>query len=238
MKTNKFVMFALIAVLALGGTAFAQQQAQPVAPAAPAPAGFTVTVTPTGVTANAPAQVANQAVQQAVQQAAEIAAPVKSVAQKANEWAEVGENIGGAISTGLKSLAHDSKDMVFGKDVSVVDGIEKVSKTDAGRFTMLVIAWKVMGKDAMEIAHSMIGVIIGVPLVVILLLLATWITRRFFMVRTVVTSITGPFWAKDRKKEFKLINADLDDESRYGGLALTWIATVFVGFLIVAFVIL
>jgi hypothetical protein len=35
-----------------------------------------------------------------------------------------------------------------------------------------------------------------------------------------------------------LINADLDDESRYGGLALTWIATVFVGFLIVAFVIL
>lgn len=102
---------------------------------------------------------------------------------------------------------------------------------------MLVIAWKVMGKDAMEIAHSMIGVIIGVPLVVILLLLATWITRRFFMVR-VVTSITGPFWAEDRKKEFKLINADLDDESRYGGLALTWIATVIVGFLIVAFVIL
>lgn len=190
---------------------------------------------------------------------APVAAAVKAVAP--NQFSEVGSAIGSGLNGLVESLggatgrtvdktgevtgavvdksgkvASAVMDRTFGKDVTLVDGIDKVSKTDAGRFTMLVIAWKVMGKDALDLFRKVEGIAIGVPIGIFLIILATWITRRFWMVRSVVVKAEGPFWNKT--KTYETVNTKLDDDTRYTGLFLTWLAFAILSFINVAFVIL
>ena len=146
----------------------------------------------------------------------------KTVVAKTSEWVDLGTNIGQSVGAAAKAVLHEAKDATFGKDVSVVQGIDNFSKTDAGRFTMLVIGWKVMGKDAIELLRKFTGVLIGIPIQIGLVALAVWITRRFWMVRSVVLTSEGPFYAK--KKTFKLVNEDVNESDRYVGLFLTWAA--------------
>lgn len=198
--------------------------------------------------------VAAPAVQLAVQKVAQQVLPP-------NQFADVGSAIGAGLNGLVQSIggatgnvvdksvdvtgkavdraggvATAIADRTFGKDVTLVDGIEKVSKTDAGRFTMLVIAWKVMGKDALDLLRHFTGVAIGIPLEVVLLCIATWVTRRFWMIRSSVTSSEGPFWNK--KKTYELVNVKVDDDTRYTGLFITWLAFAVLSIMNIAFVIL
>ena len=52
------------------------------------------------------------------------------------KWVGVGGEIGNAVKEGLNA---------------VVDVSDKFSKTDVGKFTMLMIAWKVIGRDVLRI---------------------------------------------------------------------------------------
>ena len=134
----------------------------------------------------------------------------QAVTQSANEWVQLGTNVGSAIGSGLKSVAHETKDEVFGKDVTVLEGIDKLSKTDAGRFTMAVIAWKVAGREATELTEyfttKIFHIVFGVPILIGWNLLAIWFYRRMFLPRRVVISSKGNWWA--REKVWKVINED------------------------------
>lgn len=174
-----------------------------------------------------------------------------TVVQKANEWAELGTNMGSALGGAAKAILNETKDATFGKDVSLVQGIDNFSKTDAGRFTMLVVAWKVMGQDAVNLLHQFLGVVIGVPLVTVVTLLYIWVIRRFFMPRTVVLSKSGGLFAKDAKVEYGIMNATngysapdgvrivswINSDDRHGGLFLSSAIYLVVSAIIVATVI-
>jgi hypothetical protein len=172
---------AIVAALLFAGAAFAQEQAAP----APKPQEVVVRI------------------QQDAPPAPK-AAP--TVAQKANEWVDVGTNLGTAFGAAAKSILHETRDATFGKDVSLVDGIDKFSRTDAGRFTMLMVGWKIMGKDAVELVDRVKKVAIGVPFLIGWACLFIWFYRRNFMAYSVRTGSTGNFWNKQHT--YKVVNED------------------------------
>lgn len=136
----------------------------------------------------------------------------KAISDKANEWVQVGTNLGTALGSATKSILHETKDAAFGKDVSLVQGIDNFSKTDAGRFTMLVIGWKVMGKDAIDLLDRVKNVAIGVPFLICWTALFVWFYRRNFTIRAVVATKEGPFW--NRKITYQTVGEAHD--KRYG----------------------
>lgn len=71
------------------------------------------------------------------QQLAEIEANVQlDKIQNYGKWVGVGDEIGVAVREGL---------------MGVVDVADKFGSTDVGKFTMYMIAWKIIGKDAIRI---------------------------------------------------------------------------------------
>jgi hypothetical protein len=172
---------SLVAALLFAGAAFAQEQS------APKPQEVVVRIQ---------------------QDAPKPAAPAPTVAQKANEWVDVGTNLGTAFGAAAKSILHETRDATFGKDVSLVDGIDKFSKTEAGRFTMLMVGWKIMGKDAVDLLDRVKNVAIGVPFLIGWSWLFIWFYRRNFMTYSVKTGSTGPFWNKTHT--YKVVNEDND----------------------------
>lgn len=64
--------------------------------------------------------------------------------EKYSQWAGVGAEVGTAIKEGLSA---------------VVDVAEQFSETKVGQFTMIMIAWKIVGKDIVKIV---IGFLIGI----------------------------------------------------------------------------
>lgn len=155
------------------------------------------------------------------------AAVQQTVAQNASEWVRIGTNIGTAIGSGLKSVAHETKDEVFGKDVTVLEGIDKLSKTDAGRFTMAVIAWKVAGQEATELTEyfttKILHIVFGIPIILGWNALAIWFYRRMYLPRRIVVSSKGPFW--NRERTWKIVNEDDNwGEGKTAGATITAIA--------------
>src|SRR6478736_3002699 len=129
-------------------------------------------------------------------------APVQTtVVEKANEWVEFGKHVGSAMDAGLTSLT---------------DHAEKFSKTDAGRFTMLVIAWKVAGKEATELVDRFIKIVAGVPILIAWNMLAFWFYRRMYLPRRVVIERTGMLWWGTRK--YQIVNEDTSwSDGKTGG---------------------
>ncbi len=204
MKTYTRWFALLVAMLFLGSLTFAQETAAP---------------------ANKPQEVVVRIQQDAPP-------PAQPVAKKANEWVEMGTNMGAAVGSAAKAILHETKDATFGKDVSVVDGIDKFSKTDAGRFTMLVVAWKVMGNDALTLLDRVKNVVIGVPFLIGWTVLFIWFYRRNFMVYSVLSKAEGPWW--DKTKTYVKVNDDGDwSDAKQMGAAFTTIiyaiATLAVG---------
>lgn len=129
-----------------------------------------------------------------------------AVPSSVSEFVKGSQDLGTAIGGGLKNLAHEAKDMTFGKDKTLVEGLDDLSKTNAGKFTMAVIAWKVAGKDALDLLDRVKRVFIGVPLLIAWNALLLWFWRRNFLTYRVLTSVEGPWYA--RKKTYQLANVD------------------------------
>lgn len=114
-----------------------------------------------------------------------------------------------------------------------MQGIDELSQTDAGRFTMAVIAWKVAGKDALDLLKTCMGVVIGIPLEITLFGIWLFIIRRFFLLRTVKLKVTVNA-DKSKVTEYGIVNAcsrstkssmpvinEIDSDERFFGLAVT-----------------
>ncbi len=123
----------------------------------------------------------------------------KKIVAEAHEWVNLGKNLGQAFDAGLTSLT---------------DHAEKFSKTDAGRFTMLVIAWKVAGKDATMFIKDIGAMIFGIFAQIVWTMIYIWYMRKFLRTYSVPTKITGAFWEKSRIVEYKIVN-DLKSEEKF-----------------------
>lgn len=75
------------------------------------------------------------------------------------KWAGLGREVGLAINEGLQALTKTA---------------DEFSKTDVGRFTMFLIAWKIIGTDALQIVFGTIFFLFGS----ILFLWSWWINGR------------------------------------------------------------
>lgn len=137
----------------------------------------------------------------------------KPMVQKANEWVDFGKNVGTAFDAGLTSLT---------------DHTEKFSKTDAGRFTMAIIAWKVAGKDAFDmtkyVTDKLVHLVIGIPMLIVWIGLAYFFIKREFVQHRVVTKKSGPFW--NRTYEYKLVNDEGFGDGRTAGYFISCIVAV------------
>ncbi len=80
------------------------------------------------------------------------------------KWVGVGGEIGTAIKEGLNA---------------VVDVSDKFGKTDVGKFTMVMIAWKVIGKDAVRI-------VLGLLLIIVATIFVSYAYRKNFTTRKIM----------------------------------------------------
>jgi len=106
----------------------------------------------------------------------------------AQEWSGIGKEIGVAVNEGLKAVTEQTANF---------------AKTDVGKMTMFLIAWKVMAKDIGMIASSSLGFIVGVPLLIFANSFAVYYYRRTFIGRRVVKNSIGWLWW--RKTEYEAV---------------------------------
>ena len=101
--------------------------------------------------------------------------------QQYGNWVGVGGEIGTAVREGL---------------IAVVDVADKAGNTDVGKFTMYLIAWKVVGKD---IIRLFLGFIIAIIITIFIFKSA----KKSFNVQRVLKSDPGLF---KYPKEYEIIN--------------------------------
>lgn len=115
---------------------------------------------------------------------------LESKLQTYGNWVGVGGEIGKGVKDAL---------------MAVVDVSDKFGKTDVGKFTLVMVAWKIMGKDVVRILLGLMFLTIAV----------TFIYKQFkhLTVRRVVKKTNGiKFWQPKEyefiePKEFEGINA-------------------------------
>ena len=135
------------------------------------------------------------------------------------EWAGMGKEIGVAVKEGLSALTSE---------------VENVSKTDAGKLTMFIIAWKVIGDDAK-------GLIFGPIIMIFITLIYLYLFKKWYGVKKIKIKSEvseGLLWNKKiiSPAEYEIINPnDNDDDSFITGKVIS--ASVYAIFMIVLIVI-
>jgi hypothetical protein len=150
----------------------------------------------------------------------EVQQTTKASQGKPSEYTEIGK----AISDGLAGAAKGAVDVTFGKDVPVIEGIDRFSKTELGRFTMVLVGWKVAGKDAIGLFNRLAGIVVGIPVAIALSGVFFWFYRRNFLPHRVCIESTGhwfnPF--SPRTKKWEVVNDEKSwSEGKSAGALIT-----------------
>jgi hypothetical protein len=103
------------------------------------------------------------------------------------KWVGVGGEIGNAVKEGL---------------TAVVDVADKFGATNVGQFTMVMVAWKVVGKDVTKI-------IIGLLFFITYTWTLIYFFRKLTMARRVCIENPG-FWKYPKK--YEVVKSEFDDE--------------------------
>ena len=134
-----------------------------------------------------PAQVATIEAQAQIDKANAEVQKLEQKLETYGKWVGVGGEIGIAVKDGL---------------TAVVDVADKFGGTNVGRFTMVMIAWKVMGKEVVQI-------ILG------LLFFFTFLTTLILVFRRIVLprriKLENPGFFKYPKK-YEVVKTELDSE--------------------------
>lgn len=101
------------------------------------------------------------------------------------EWAEMGRGVGVAVKDSLSAV----------KEVAV-----DFSKTDVGKFTIFLVAWKIMAKDILGMGDMVVGYLVGAPLLVCGMIVLVWSYRRQCMLQRVLTE-----HSKDGGKKWTIV---------------------------------
>ena len=94
-------------------------------------------------------------------------------------WVGVGKEVGVAVKEGL---------------LAVVEVSDKFGKTDVGKFTMLMVAWKVIGKD-------IIRILLGIAFIILMTVITFRVYRNLFMTKRYLIKSEGWF----KHKEYKVV---------------------------------
>jgi len=123
-------------------------------------------------------------------------------------WVGVGGEIGEAIDDGLNS---------------VVDVAEKFGKTEVGKFTLVLIAWKVVGTDVVRI-------LLGLLFIGMFTWLLIFSFRRTCIERRVLTKRENPGFMKYPKlKEYKIIEPLFGDGEGLGIIRIVHLIFFLIG---------
>ncbi|MFA4942057.1 MAG: hypothetical protein WC564_00245 [Patescibacteria group bacterium] len=141
---------------------------------------------------------------------------VESDLEKIGQYVSIGKEIGGAIDTSLGAIAYQA---------------DNISKTFVGKFTMVMIAWKLVGKDFKD-------KVIDVFALVLFIIFWSWSFRRNFARRRVPIKVKltpwVPWFKKFRRRkvlESELFEFDFDDADDEG--KTSYIAHLVVGIIVV-----
>jgi hypothetical protein len=104
------------------------------------------------------------------------------IVQEVSQWAGVGKEVGEAVDAGLGA---------------VVDQADRFGTTKVGTFTLILIAWKIIGRDFTNIVFGSLGWII-------FLCIFIWSYRRMALPRRIVTKDESS--GKDKVKEWIVVN--------------------------------
>ncbi len=103
------------------------------------------------------------------------------------KWVGLGKEVGEAVNGSLSALTTQA---------------DTFAKTGVGKFTMFMVAYKVLGND-------LLGVLIGIPLMILFTFLFIWSYRRSCLVYSVLVKVDA-----DNTKHYDKVNAELDDSYR------------------------
>lgn len=103
-------------------------------------------------------------------------------------WVGVGGEIGSAVKEGLSA---------------VVDVADKFGKTDVGKFTLVMVAWKVMGKDIVQIVLGLLFFIVFTSVLI-------WLSKKALATKKILTSNPGPF---KYPKTYEVVKPNIDTDS-------------------------
>lgn len=99
------------------------------------------------------------------------------------KWVGVGNEVGIAVREGL---------------MAVVDVSDQFGKTDVGKFTLIMVAWKVMGKDVVRI-------LLGIAFIFIVTFMFFRVYRNMFVSKRIKVEDNG--WFKSKK--YEIVSPDL-----------------------------
>ena len=111
--------------------------------------------------------------------------------ERIDKYAQVGKAFGSAFKECWSTVSTDA---------------EKFGQSDAGKMTMILIAWKIMGNDAINLVEKSVQSLIGIPLLFIGTIFFITILRRQCFKRPALISTTAVGWFTV-KREYKGTNA-------------------------------
>lgn len=143
-----------------------------------------VTISKTELTADQLTKLeAQQKLDLANQQISELQGKIETY----GKWVGVGGEVGTAVKEGL---------------TAVVDVADKFGKTDVGKFTLIMVAWKVMGQDVVRI-------LLGLLFFTVLTIIILKVYRRVVIARKVL--IENPGFLRYPKK-YEVVKTELDSD--------------------------
>lgn len=99
---------------------------------------------------------------------------VEDKLEEVSQYVGIGKEIGSAVDTSLGALAYH---------------IDRISKTNVGKFTMAMVAWKIIGEDA-------IGYLVGIVVLILFLGIWVWSWRKNFYRRKIPTRVKSLTWGE------------------------------------------
>lgn len=145
---------------------------------------------------------------------------VDTTVEKAHGWVGISKELGQAFDSALSSLTIRSNEF---------------AGTKVGKFTMFIVAWKVMGDEAAEFLNVCVHILGGFIELIIFLPLLVWSYRRTSLDRRVCITNEGFFlWPK---KTYEVIKIDVKSDdatlprwihwAAFVALTLVWLFTMF-----------
>lgn len=95
------------------------------------------------------------------------------------KWVGLGKEVGEAVNSSLSALTSQA---------------DNFAKTGVGKFTLFMVAWKVLGSDIMDI-------VIAVPIMMLLTSLFIWSYRKSCTTRSVLVGVQA-----DGAKSYEIVN--------------------------------
>ncbi len=97
------------------------------------------------------------------------------------KWVGIGKEVGVAVNSSLESITNQA---------------DHFAHTGVGKFTMVLVAWKVIGDQAIHLIVGLLEALVMLPLWI-------WSYRRFCIPRSLVIKKGPGFWGE---KEYEIVN--------------------------------